>query len=566
MKFEFKYKIELMISGILFSTLAIAAPPVPNTDPAPPGTPVQSAEAITAAIRERLSPVVEAILQEHCGSDCPSFRVDPQFLKTNRTLLDDLGFTRPPQTNGSPDLKSISVSVLIGDEVSAPAKESLKLILANRVSNEITTPVVIQLKSSGLVSPIQEKQERQQKQELLDQQNRAKQAPPPGSPLTPPLSPALEWVRPLAWPVSTIILAALALMGFVLFFRYRMKLFRENAKLEVDRKAEQKSSTALESSVDSELVHTLVEKRCKDLQWLIEERSAKKDHESLRKITTLVPAEELSSRLKLSEVALRTIAWLPTDAQRKTPQTAELSEWILRALDRAHWRRMEEDRNPLMKLERLSEEQLLDSFITLPSLGEKAVLISSISKDRWPALLTTLNPNDRIQLGLMLAQYQNAIPADRRAMEAALIQRVSETLDGPPQFKEGIVEDFTLYLPEKEGQRLWQELSVRSKIPGQVNGHAFGASSLSVDTLLQNLEAGGLLEVCMSVDIRTLQALLPTLSSSTRERIYQVLPKGLRARLVVPASESKGVSENDASMMKAKADFIGAFRKVQARV
>ena len=299
----------------------------------------------------------------------------------------------------------------------------------------------------------------------------------------------------------------------------------------------------------------LLQERLKDLQWLIEERAAQKDYPDLKKIVELFPAQELTSRLQLSEYSLRMIARIPEDSSQNSLLLQEQTTWLLQALDRAHWRRLEEERNPLMKLERLSDEQILSAFLSLPSIGEKAVMLSAISKGRWPSLLSRLKSDERIQLGLMLAQYQSAVPTDRRAMEAALIQRVSESLNethSTQSMTDGVLEDFALCLPEKEGQVLLQELSTQP--------HLYQLTS--VDSLLKKLEPAALLEVCMSLEVKTLQALLPSVSASTCSRIQEILPKSLRDRLFQGGSDA---SVNEALAMKARTDLMGAYRKIQAR-
>jgi len=500
-----------------------------------------------SVLREKLFPIVERTLQEHCGSDCPSFRIDPQFQNPAGGQLDDLGFAHVPQNDQAPALKSVSVAVLVSDKVSQSAKDSLKQIVALRLGNEVGVPVSVQLKPLAAVSPVMD--------HIQDT-----------VPVAPPTA-VLDFIKPIAWPLSIIILGVLGFLGLILFFRHQLKLFREKSEIIQARIKSEKANaqnSALSAHTYFEAAKGMLMERSKDLQWLIEERASHRDSDALGKIVAIFPAQELTLKLQLSELALSSIAHIVSGPSKKETDFPELMAWISKSLDRAHWKRIEEERMPLMKLDRLSEEQLAEAFVSLPTLSEKAVMVSSISKERWPHLLTRVGSDERIQLGLLLAQYQKASPANRRVKEAALMERVSEILEKSFGMQEGVLEDFTLYLPEKEGQKLWQELSI----------HSHSIEAQSVDSLLQKLEPAALLEICMSVEVSTLKALLPTVSSSTRTRVMEALPKVLRLRLL-PGLAAAGLTtvtatttadgKNEAVTMKARAEFISAYRKFQAK-
>src|SRR4051794_34387042 len=110
MKNQFAFALSLTLAVTVLTTSQLRAETSSGivaeaNQPAPP-----KQEQISADLRERLSPFIEAILQEHCGEDCPSFRIDPQFKKsTTDRSLDDLGFSRPSSPEGVPELKSVAV-------------------------------------------------------------------------------------------------------------------------------------------------------------------------------------------------------------------------------------------------------------------------------------------------------------------------------------------------------------------------------------------------------------------------------------------------------------------------
>lgn len=506
------------------AALLLTAPTLfASTSPAPESAPLKQ-EQISALLREKLTPFVESTLQEHCGEDCPSFRIDPQFKKVAMEgSLEDLGFSKPSQPEGTPELQSVSISVLIQDQVPQKARESLRKILSHRITNEANVPVVVRMMGLNAFAPLMERRQHTEEASFSSSEK-------------------LSLVQALAWPASLLLFGAILLFALHRVLKHRKELFlkRLASQKPVEKPPvfEQKGTLAFE----------LLESRIEDLSWLIEDATLRSDAAAIQKIVSLFPAQELTSRARLSREALQALA-LASESAKKIDQKLAF-DWIVPALDEAHWKLMEEKAEPLSRVRRYPSNRAVRIFSELSSPSLKALFITALPDERWPELLATLKSEERVQLGLTLADVAACAPDVRAALSSQLSQELTRKDDALQARSEEALESFALYLSEKEGQKLWQELSVRSLAPH--------SAPRSIEEILSKLDASTAAEVCTRLDITTLSVALSQVSEETRARIHRHLPKALQARL----SSNTGVSQKptEVAQMKARAAILGAYR------
>ncbi|MGZ3707936.1 MAG: hypothetical protein ACXVBC_03455 [Bdellovibrionota bacterium] len=496
--------------------------------------PEKPVDELSLMIKQKLYPIAQALIQEQCGQNCPGLKVEPRFNSDPAEDLDNLGFSRAAAVGKKPELKGVSVSVLILDRVPEPERLSLKQALAHRLGNEISVPISVQLKAISALPP------------ALDTQ------PTPESPMIR----LLKSLRPLIWPVSTILLAVMGLLGIWLVHRSRIQLLRETAALERARLNESLATSpaaAASLPIEADNLDNFMNERIKDLEWLIEESAVKTDQDSLRKILQTFPAHVLTAKTTLSERALSVLARLP-ESSSSGISTDEARVWMRQALDRAHWRRLEEEKNPLVRLDRLNDRQLLGVFRDLESASAKALLVGHLPQERWPALLSHCTPDQRVQIGLMLsgatppAKGENKA-ASRRAIEA----RINAILGAGDHQSERVLEDFSSYLSDSELQKLAQ--ATRKPV-----------SQISMDSLVRDMDPRGILEVCMNIELKTLAMLLARSSDSTRKLALGALPKSFRDRLDPILGSALKDQPNEAQVMVARSRLTSAYRQFAERV
>lgn len=545
-----RLKIFLPVTFLLSCPFALAIDSTTLQSPtaSSPGSPSQKpkSEEITAALREKLSPVIEMALQDHCGEDCPSFRIDTQFKKPSHGILDDLGFSKPATSDPNSELQSITISVLVQDKVSQGARESLRQILSHRASNEAPVPVHIQLKPLNSLSPYLEKQS-QAKPSFRERNSSSLRQ---------------KWVivRTLIWPVSLLLITFLGFIALLFFLKNRRDLLRDRLAAFRETQASP-SPQGGENLVTTPAVATnFLVTRPDDLFWLIEDLASREDYKSLKKVISTYQPQELTSQFKFSNQALRVLASLPAQrlASDDKLSAEECIPWLKDALDEVHWKRVAEQSLPLTKLARLTDTQCTEIFSRLKSVGEKSVFIGAIPENRWPNLLSPLSSEERIQIGLALSEYQNSGSEERKKVEASLSADLERILRTPNATQSGTIENFTLYLSDQEGQNLWKILSQQSLIR---NSHR-KPPTLSIDALVQGLDPSATLEIFTGLDISALRTLLNHLSTDAKQKVLASIPKGLRERVISTSSVGGQSSENEeAQLMRARAQLLDAYRK-----
>ncbi len=502
----------------------------------------QLTQEVTAKIREKLSPLVQTTLDEHCGKDCPGFRIDSHFKKTlTKNFLEDLGFSRTTEPEeAQPELQSVTLSVLIQNEVPQSSKETLKQILSEKTSNASSVPVQVQLKAVHGVSPsLHRKLNEQTTPEL-------------------PADHQMEIFNTLIWPSSLLIITLLGIFGLILFLKNRRDLLRDQILARQDSEKIQ-GSDLIANDQKSPLfaeAFQLLESRKDDLQWLIEDLALKNDLKSLEKVLSLYPPQELSARLKFSSLTLKRFTEF-SPASAKT-QAQEALPWLKDSLKGVHWRRLHEQQFPLSKLGRLSDAQKSLIFGELQSDLERAAFLSSIPEESWPVLLSQRSSQQRIELGLSLSQYQDSTPQDRNQWSLHLSDQFTQILEKASASSMNWLESFTLYLTENEAQSFWKELDQRKpKDPSQK--HAV----LSMDSIVQELDPQAATEIFTSLEVGSLGALIQQLSGEAQKKVLLSLPKTLRDR-VSHLRETSHSTLNEAQLMRARAQMLEAYRKFTA--
>ncbi len=498
------------------------------------GAPLKQ-EQLAASLREKLAPSIESALRVHCGEDCPSFRIDPQFKKAAvDAQMDDLGFSNPSEPDVGPELQSVSVSVLIQDRVSKKSRESLRKILAHQITNEANVPVSVRVLPLDAFGPLLEKRMHADAASLS-------------------LGDKIDLVKASVWPICLLLLAGVAFFGLLLILRHRKEVLRAklaSKKSFLKRDASESVASAIES--EPSLASEMLKKRSEDLHWLIEDAAKRSDLSTLRKTLSLFQAHELTSQIQFSRETLSVLASLNDLPSEKNAD----EKWLLPVLAQAHWRRMEEQADRLARIKRLTSARAVKTFSKLRSMGARAAFVASLPEDRWPELLATLSSGGRVTLGLNLADYAEATAEARATLCNQLTQELDQMDEALLNRSTEVLEAFTLYLSEKEGQRLWQDLSLRSMAATSTSKR----SPKSIDSILSGLEASAATEICTRLDIGTLSVVLAQVSGETRAQIYQCLPKSLQARLDSASTKLAGEAEE----MKARAALIETYREFVA--
>lgn len=514
------------------AAIALSASPTHAAETAPP-----RAEELSAAMRSKLLQPAELALQEHCGEDCPSFRIDPLFKKlAPATTLDDLGFSQPSQPDQAPELVSVSVSVLVHDRVSSKARESLRKIVASRLTNEAGVPVTVRMVALDAFAPLMEKRVH------------------PDAPLT-TLNEKVALAKASIWPICLLLLAGAALFGLIKILRSRKEL--QDARIAAQNAASN-ALTAQEATVtevtEQESILELMNKRTEDLRWLIENAALRADRATLSKALAVIPAHELTSKARFSREALTALASLPLDSvDRKEAGNAD-RKWLVNAMDRAHWSRLEEQADQLSRIRRLPANRIKQLFSRLSSPATRAALVAALPEESWPPLLASLRSEERIELGLKLADYAAASSAERLVLNTEITHTLSLLDESAFDRSRDALESLSLYLPEKEGQILWQELSARA-----LNERTSRVSPASMDSVLSDLAPADAGELCTRLDVGTLSIVLSQVSGETRARVFQNLPSALRTRL-----EASRAPANEADKMKARAALLSTYRSFKA--
>lgn len=515
------------LSGPLFALIATAKP-VP-LDP--------ETERLSSELRGRLVPVVETTLLEHCGEECPSFRIDPRFVKEMPDTSEDLGFAtgnaaRPDVP--APRLGSVQVTVLVQDRVSTEARQTLKQVLTYRVANEVSAPVSVQVKTLDSLLPSGERLQSLQNNES-----------PRG----------LAALLPFVWPSVALLASLLAFSGCLLWFRHRRRMAleaRTAATHPRDLRRGLSPSTEASVSVDDERFSGLLEARAKDLEWFLEERASAGDRESLAKVSSLCSADALASRISLDDSTLARLAEL--SAPKTGVNRAAVLAWLENALDGAHWKRLREERHPLERLARLHTDELSRYLTALPAAAGRATLLAAVPEETWPVLLGKLASEERIELGLEVANLSTRSPAQRDAAERELIETLRQ-LDRQTRMplREGLLEDYSLYLSEKEARTLWQQVSAKASVKTTKEPQ-------SVEALLKTLKPEMQLELCLRLEPKRLRLLLTELSAETRQDLLRRMPQGLRERLTT-APTALSAETKESELMHARAELTRAYRE-----
>ncbi len=496
-------------------------------------TPELSTKDAGMAIREKLSPIVSALLEMHCGQDCPGFRIDPQIKTVSNRVLDNLGFTRSKQSTSTPELKSVLLTVLVNNKLSEGDRKSLQQIMLYQLANDCPVPLTVQLKKIGGISPNLKKTEEGDR-------------------------PLVE-IKDLIWPVCLVTLGLLVLigliLGLVLVTRGRIKHLRERAELfrrikEGIGKANETSGKTSEETEFSKIFPVnenpeqeyLLKTYRDDLKWLVEKLALDQDFTNLRKITSIFEPKKLSQSLQLSPVGLKSLTAL---SLASTTEGEKLSlKWLKTQLDQAHWRRVAELELPLMKLSRLQDGQLSKLFSSLKSLQQKAACLCNIEQDKWPLLMSQLGSEEKIQLGIALYNYQNEIIENRHKMDTELGATIEALWQNRASADENPIDMYPVFLSDSEGHTLASELKLDS--------------IFSVDKLVSETQAEALVEICTKMELVSLKALLSQLSQDLSKKLLSQLPGTLQKRLL-----SLELKLTEATKIKARADFIKAYRSLE---
>ena len=478
--------------------------------------PTQAKDQI-AALRAKLTPVVESILKERCGPDCPGFRIDPVFKKTTPATADDIGFTTPVQEERTQEIKSVSVAVLVSEKVSTALRDNLKQVLAYRLTNESDIPL------SVVVHPIG--------------------ALPAAADKTPPSPQTLEYAKAMSWPVVMVFLGILGFLAVLFSWRARKQLQREHLASLKPEKTEPALPPPPSYAAELKL---LLQTGLEDLKWWIEELALENTAaEKLSRIFSLLSAREITTQISLSRAAVKALSQL--SEKPSTPASYETFQWFKENLERAHWKRLQSEHSPLGRFSDLPSRILAECFSELPQPLEKAALLSALPAEQWPELLARLNSDQRVKIGLSISDFQNLPREEKRIIEKRTAHLTAESIEEIQISKKELLEDYTLYLSEKEGQALWSTLTSSKK-------------TRSLDSLLIELSPAELLEICMGLDAMNLKILLMNVSSEAQAKIRAGLPKPLLGRLNAIQLSSAAASD-EARLMQARAALLRNYAK-----
>lgn len=492
--------------------------------------------------KQKLSPVVESLLKTYCADECPGFKVEPLLKKTNASSSEDLGFSpesvTPTEAEG--EIASVAISVLVQDSVPQALRENLKQVLAYRASNEVSVPVQVTLKSVGNAPWITKVQTEK--------------------PLIPTTVPSSEILKASVWPLGLILISLIALSGLVLLLRHRRQFLLDRvAALKPDPEVPaQESEKAISPNIEEVLVS-----RSQDLKWTIEDLVSRQEEASIRKVMSLFSVEILNKhQIELSSRAVGYLARLDSSDDKQDPSSNW--PWMLRTLESARWKRLEEEANPFLKLSRMKDSELIKLFQDLESFRERAFLFSQLKQDRWPSLLAELRSEERVQVGLEVAHLQSLVPAEAQNLSLTVVGKLEKVLGDTARDLNSLLEDYSLYLGDREGQVLWQEISNRRAKTSQSRSRSTNPQVKTLDEILGSLEKDALAEICMGLEIATLKTLMNHLQPETITRISAAIPQSLRDRLA-RVQTARGVSSErneEAQMIKARAHLLTAYRQI----
>jgi hypothetical protein len=494
---------------ILSQSMALAAP-----------KPAETQAALADHWREKLTPGVEALLSQQCGEDCPSFRLEPRFGNSARDSIDDVGFSKPVETDSTPALKSVALTVVHTGALPESSRESLRQILSSRVANEAGVPATVTMQLLSGPSPLQAR--------LGDAAA--------GN------SKTLAYLKAAAWPAAVVLVGLFALFGVALALRARRKL-----ALDLHRAREESLANAKADPVREALAEPLrqealrlLEARALDLEWFIEDRALQRDSDALQSCIQLFSPTELSARLKLSSSAVKALAAL--DAPKAAVGAKELKE-LESSLDFAHWKRLAAERDPLSALGNFPDVELGRVSEKLSSPAERAYLMAKLPEKRWPAVLSRLSSDARVQVGLELSRLSSQADESLRTIDGQ-VQGAMRAVHGG--FAPGALDRLSPYLTEGEFQE------IRSQTKG-------AGAHLSAEAILASMEDPELAELSLRLDLADLKLLLRSVRPVERQRIEGVLPAALRERIKLSPAQKTTPAEAD--QLKARAAFVLAYRK-----
>lgn len=535
------------IACLSYLALGLSVQASPSITP-----PTPSVEEAAYQMRQKLTPFLFQKLQDHCGEDCPSFQIDPQYkIPLKENSIDHLGFhSLQEETLGTPELQSVQVLLLIDKTVKKKAQDTLQRIVTSSLSNVVAVPVRVEMKLLPSSSPLSEKRAFEKQREEAEERKQA----------------LLSLLKRLIWPTTLFLGGVLLLLGMMLFLKNKRALLQatldaEAAKMAAEKEEREAAAAAAakkeeESRIDAHLIEKglakLLEHRREDLKWFVEDRTHHQDAVALKRLLTLFPAPQLTSQLNFAPSVFRFLASF-TDQPELNPGSETL-DWLKHQMERAHWKRLEEQKRPLALIARLSKIELVQVFKKLGSVGDRALLLLSIAEEQWADCLSALATEERIQLGMAIAQYHHLTPVQRQEVEQGLAERIrgaeeSMTLHSVSED----LEKFSLYLPEPESQRLWKSLSSQyASLPAS-------PASKSLDDVFQDMSLKEALEVFTRLSLHSLSILLERTTEANRKRIHSSLPKALQERL--KARLTQGLNAQESDIMKARAEFWVEYRK-----
>lgn len=546
-----RYVLVLVLSGFFFDAPSLLALDLVAREPVAMDSVRESTE-----IREKLSPVIEALLLQNCGEDCPSFQVEPVF--GARLAADDaesLGFSVGNMSGGAiagaQELRAVSVKLLIHPRVPLSHRQTLKEIVGYRLANEVSVPINIHVKELKNGGPF------------------------PGAYLSSGKvgQTALALVKEIAWPLSLLMFALVGFFTAMMILRHRRQMALDSARqlVELNRPFAQVSPID-KSTAQADLnlfAADLIQNKALDLAWWIEDLARSTDKESLGRVLSILPAEALTKHLSFTSLALERISSLDYRSPADTVP-AENRRWIYDSLNAAHWRRKEEEANPLVILKRLSESQLLKLFGLLEEGVSRAALLSALPQSCLPTVLGGLTSDARVRLGADIAElgsmsHENQMNA-KDVLSKSLTKLVSTGALGNRDAKDAAevaLDEFALYLSPDEGKALAKRLdeNMGDKKTGRLQ------NILSAEALIATLDQRGLAEICMRMDFESLRSLLALSTPLLGARVLASLPKTLQERLstvrrgLAVGGNTKS-SEIEARQLKARFEFLTLYREV----
>ena len=400
-------------------------------------------EEIKAQVRESLMPPIQAALEKHCGEDCPSFQIEMHFKKLgDLDLVEDLGFGHVLSVPRKPELQSITLSVLTHQSVTEASRGSLKQILTQIVGNKTTVSFQIQIKTLNSLSPFLEKQKTPADLPSVQEDHR------------------WELFYAVIWPVSLFLISLVGVLAVLLISKAQMQLLqaRLNAKNANHPVPFAPSAENLEDHFKE--TDRILRTRKEDLQFLIEESAFERNLDLLKSVMHLFPSQVISTTLELSHSTLKILSELNANAKSEDSMMRfqEILVSFKLALDRAHWKRIEEVQFPLSKLRRFSDAQKIQFFKSLSTFQQKSASLLALSEDQWPTLMSELSPTERVAVGVAMVHYQNAEIQERIRLDAEVTAQIQKWMKEVAGSIQRQTESYSLYLEDTEAQALNQEI------------------------------------------------------------------------------------------------------------